>query len=323
MKSITKRLDKLNQSFKNNLYTKYYIDYDSSYKNTILLAGSARSGTTWLSNLINYQNEYRYIFEPFWSEKVDVFADLEKIGNAKYLRYNAEDKKLLEAIKFVLTGSIRNRWSDKFNQKFITNKRLIKGVRINLLLGWLHYQFPKLPIILLIRHPCAVVNSRIKLNWETNIDKYLIQKQLVEDFLEPFIKKIEKIRDQGDHFEKAILAWCIENYVPLKQLGQAQIYIVFYEQLCTNPELYIKKIFSFLNKEYHENILDRVKAPSQVTLNSSAIITGEKLTDAWKKNVTEKQLDKAMEILSIFSLDRIYSHKLIPQNKKLDLLIVN
>ena len=322
MRVIPKKINKLNQRLQSKLWTDYYIDYSSAHKNTILLAGCARSGTTWVSNIINYQNEYRYIFEPFWSEKIDIFKDLE-LGNAKYLRRDAEDQELLAAIKFVIAGKLRNSWSDKFNQKFIAKKRLIKAVRTNLFLCWLHHKIPSLPIILLLRHPCAVANSRIKLNWETSIDKYLRQEQLVEDFLYPFLKKIQKIRNQGDTFEKAILAWCIENYVPLKQFSPNTICIIFYENICTYPELATKKILLFLGKKYDRQILQNLKIPSPVSRKVSSIIIGENLTNSWKKYITEQQIDRAMEILQMFGLDKIYSRSSLPQSKNLNLLMVN
>jgi hypothetical protein len=47
-------------------------DLNNDFRNTIFLAGTGRSGTTWLSNIINYKNEYRYMFEPFQSKKVNI-----------------------------------------------------------------------------------------------------------------------------------------------------------------------------------------------------------------------------------------------------------
>ena len=35
-----------------------YLDLDSNTRNTVFLGGSGRSGTTWLSQVINYDNTY-------------------------------------------------------------------------------------------------------------------------------------------------------------------------------------------------------------------------------------------------------------------------
>ena len=43
-----------------------YANYmNKNYKEVIWLIGDVRSGTTWVSNLINHENKYRTMFEPF------------------------------------------------------------------------------------------------------------------------------------------------------------------------------------------------------------------------------------------------------------------
>ena len=41
-----------------------HFEDNHDYRNTIVLAGSGRGGTTWIAEIINYANEYRFIFEP-------------------------------------------------------------------------------------------------------------------------------------------------------------------------------------------------------------------------------------------------------------------
>lgn len=317
---ISQKLNKIQNVFCSHLY----IDYCPTYRNSILLAGYARSGTTWVSEVINYRNEYRYVFEPFNPDQVSLFRDLE-FGNAKYLRPNFYDRKLIEVFNYVLSGKLRNNWSDQFNKKFISSKRFIKAVRSNLFLNWLYHSFPGIPIIFLVRHPCAVANSRLKLNWSTSMDKYLVQNELMEDYLNPFRSAIEQARDnnseQGD-FERAIFAWCIENYVPLTQFKNNEICILFYEELCTDPEAGIDRIFSFLNKEYNlKDILSTFGMASSMSRSDSSIKTGENLIGGWRKYIQNHQLERVNEILNLFGLDKIYSEALLPQTKNLSKVV--
>ena len=90
--------------------------------NVVFLAGSARSGTTWLSNLINFKNDYRYIFEPFWGEKVQMCR---AFGTRQYLRSGTDDERYLGPARAIISGRVRNKWADQFNQNF-DNRR--KGV---------------------------------------------------------------------------------------------------------------------------------------------------------------------------------------------------
>ncbi len=288
------------------LQRKYYIDYNKNYQSTIFLAGIGRSGTTWVSEIINYRNEYRYIFEPFFPRDVDICKNFRY---RQYIRPDNRDKKFIEPAKSILSGKLRNYIADYRNKKFFSNKRVIKDIRTNLLLKWLFVNFPGIQIILLFRHPCAVAYSKLKLNWNTHLEEFLSQEELVEDFLNPFKKEIEKAKSV---FEKHIFLWCIENYVPLKQFNKGEIHLAFYENFCENPRYEIERLFSFLNKRFDEEVLMNLKNPSSLSRKESAIITGDSLINSWKKHITKEQIRRAIEILAIFGLDRIYAEDSIP-----------
>src|SRR5438552_19014615 len=48
-----------------------FLDLPGASGTTVLLAGSARSGTTWLAAVINYDNSHRYMFDPFRPDRLD------------------------------------------------------------------------------------------------------------------------------------------------------------------------------------------------------------------------------------------------------------
>ena len=313
MNILTREIANNIDSFKTKLKTHYYIDYNSTYQNTIFLAGVARSGTTWLSNIINYNNSYRYIFEPFYEKKVGICKNF---SPKQYIKENSSNESFLEPTKVILSGQVRSKWSDRFNERIFTSKRLIKSIRANLFLKWLHLNFPNLPIVLILRHPCAVAASKIKLNWQRSLDKYLKQENLMEDFLNPFYKEMERAEElyqsSNDSFENHIFSWCIENYVPLKQFKPDEIYIIFYENICKNPEAEVKKLFIYLKQKYDERVLSTSKRVSKLSRNDSAIVTGKSLIDSWRQHLTDKQVDKACEIISLFGLEKIYSQDSFP-----------
>src|SRR3712207_1571273 len=112
-----------------------FIDYNRDYTASILLAGAGRGGTTWVSDIINYQNEYRYIFEPFHPYKVPVSA--RKFRNRQYLRPDNKDPHFLKPAQAIFSGRVRSWWSDRYNKRHISDRRLIKDIRVNLLLKWI------------------------------------------------------------------------------------------------------------------------------------------------------------------------------------------
>lgn len=146
-------------------------DGDLSYKNSTILAGLPRSGTTWITDCINYNNQYRYVFEPFNRLSLTKGYEDYLMLKDKYLDPDilyAEQYKMAEQ---VLSGKLKHEAIDfkSFNNnkmKIYFHKRVIKMISANLLLKWLYVSFPNLPIIFLLRHPCAIALSRTNFDWQ-------------------------------------------------------------------------------------------------------------------------------------------------------------
>ena len=92
-----------------NFKRTHFIDFDISGDSTILISGMGRSGTTWLSEIINHDNKYRDIFEPFNPNKVPYAKEFKYI---QYLNNENKDLKLSNTAKSILSGKIRSNWTD-------------------------------------------------------------------------------------------------------------------------------------------------------------------------------------------------------------------
>lgn len=276
------------------------------YRHTVVLAGTGRSGTTWVGDIINYNNSYRAMFEPFNSRKIGILSEW---NYRQYLRADKLDNKFLKPATDILNGNIRHGWIDNLNRKVIAKKRLVKDIHANLLLRWIKQNVPAIPIVLLLRHPCAVANSRLKLGWGNHLDDFLIQKELLDDFLNPFKKQIESAVDS---FDKQIFFWCIENYVPLKQFSEGEIHVIFYEKLCTSPQQEIEELLMFVGEPLSPRVFNMLQKPSALSRKDSAIRSGSNLIDSWRKDITNAQAARAIEILSLFGLQAIYGESSLP-----------
>ncbi len=279
-----------------------YLDINRDHRNTVFLAGSGRSGTTWVSDVINYKNDYRLIFEPFNPNKVQTCKDFK---SKQYLRADDRRKEFLEPAKKIVSGAIRNRWTDRFHKTFLARRRLIKDIRANLLLRWLHANFPEMPIVLLLRHPYPVVESRLRMDWRDNLAETMSQKELIEDFLLPFEEEIRRARTP---FERHVFLWCIDNYVPLRQFGPGEIQPVFYENLLAHPEDELDRLFSFLGADFDERVYRKMQQPSVL----SNKVSGNRTPDDWRRSAGIPRLKRTIEILSLFGLDAIYGEGPMP-----------
>jgi len=288
---------------------KVWLDFGNTNQ-SIFISGSGRSGTTWLQEIINYNNQYRILFEPFHKHYVPL---LQHWAYRQYIRPDSREKKYIVPATKILSGKIRNEWIDKDNGKKITNKRIIKDIRTQFLLKWLNSVFPRVPIIMIMRHPCAVANSKLALGWNSQLNQHLnelfLQKDLVTDFLEPFVKLSKSVEED---FERHILLWCFEYFVPLSQFDKGDIFLIFYENLCINYELEIMRLFLYLGKNYSEKIYLKHKTPSSQAMMNSAIVQGKNPINSWRMNISDGQIKTANNILSNFGLNKIYNQNDLP-----------
>ncbi len=298
---------------KNRIARLWAQQFNFVVKNTIFLAGVGRSGTTWLTSIINSKNEYRRILEPFHPHRLPLVKHFEY---HQYLRPGNGEPLFLDPAKQILSGRFRNKWADGENTKLFSHRRIVKDIRANLMLKWIHHHFPEMPIILLLRHPCAVANSWLNLSWGfqdrgrySDLHSCLSQQDLVNDFIGPFTEEIHKAKDD---FEKHIFLWAILNYVPLKQFRPDELYLAFYENFCQNPIDETRRLFDYLNKELYDDIETAIRKPSAVARKESAIVTGTNLIDSWRDNIDQSQVRRAEEILELFGLSKIYSTESLP-----------
>jgi len=297
--------------FNRQIYRMVHFDLHE-YRKSIFIAGSARSGTTWLQDIVNFNNDYRILFEPFDPKKVDL---VKKWKDFQYLRADENDPKFLEPMKKILKGQINDSWVNSYNKRLFSQRRIIKAIYANLFLFWMKNHFPEVPILLILRHPCAVANSKINIvgknfRYDINpINSYLTQHELMEDYFLPYE---EQIRSAKTVFETFIFMWCIENLVPITQFQKGEIFVAFYENICVNPESEIKNIFSFINKPYSSDVMNKVNTPGVMSREKSAINQGTNLIKSWRKNITDDQIKKAVEILNLFGLDIIYNDTDMP-----------
>jgi hypothetical protein len=283
-----------------------YVDKSPSIENTILLCGSGRSGTTWIAEILNNDNQFRYMFEPFHPKLVPIVSHF---NSRQYLRASNKNKKYIFPATRILSGRIRNLWIDRYNKNMFPKKKLIKDIRINLLLRWIKTNFPGIRLIFMLRHPFAVASARIRLGWKDHLYTFFEQKDLVEDF--PFEFFDERYGNVGV-FEKQIIMWCIENYVPITSLREDEIYILFYENLYSEPLRELESLFNHLNLPGSKSVLEKIKKPSTMTKKNSPIIIGKDPLLHWRGDLSREQIYRGLKIMQSFGLDKIYSDEAFP-----------
>jgi len=297
---------RLSNAFVHRVLNRLYVD-GGDYRNTVFIAGTGRSGTTWLEDIINFAHDHRILFEPFHSAEVPLVSGW---NYRQYLRPDEHDERYLVPARKILSGRVRNKWIDQLNTKHLVSRRLVKDIRANLILRWIHAHFPEIPIVLLLRHPCAVASSKLQLGWKTHLSDFTTQADLVEDHLAPYLDVLESARDD---FERHILLWCVENLVPLRQFAAGEMHVCFYEHFCTQPEREARSLTTYLRRDFRPSMLAGMDRPSALSKQHSAILCGGSVLDAWRKRISPAQVERAVELLRAFGLHQLYGAETLPR----------
>lgn len=291
------------------LVSPLYLDLGGDHRDAVFVAGSGRSGTSWLSEVINHDRDYRYVFEPFNPYEVPLARPF---GYRRYIRPGESRPELWERARGIVSGGVRGPWTDRFHRRFVARKRLIKDIRANLFLGWLAESFPQMPVIFILRHPCAVALSKTRLGWKSRLEEFLEQPGLVRDFLAPVAGEM---RSASTEFERHLFAWCVESLVPLTQLGQLgpdRAHLVLYENLCESPEAELRGLSDYLGPGPRDVPLEALRMPSALSRPGSAVLAGRDPVRSWREELDDDQVLRAIEILGYFGLDRIYGASPMP-----------
>ena len=280
-----------------NILCKHYIDRNDDSSASVLLASSGRAGSTWVAHIINARNDFRLMFEPF---REDLVPECAAFRLNQYIRPTDRPPALLQAADAVFSGRVRNDWVDAYNRRLFCKRRLIKDIRVNLFLKWAHINFP-----------------RMALGWDMDLQyRFLSQPALVEDLLAPFAAEMVRAKTE---WERQIFAWCVENYVPLAQCGADEVHVSFYEDFCVAPEVEVGKLSTLLGIRFDRRVRAALAVPSQTARTGkrgegvSSIVTGGGVIDDWRRSVSKPELERAMEIVRMFGMDRIYGDEPAPR----------
>jgi hypothetical protein len=290
------------------LCRRLYQDTQPDIGRSLVVAGTARSGTTWLAEIIASQLPCRMMFEPFHSGRV---REYQNFNYFQYLRPNAEHPQLRDYCEKVFTGRIRHAWIDREVAQLRPRYRVIKEIRANLFLKWAKNQYPTVPFVFVIRHPCAVVLSRMQLGWATDEDikPLLAQPQLIDDFL---ADKLDCIRHARSTEAKYALIWCISNLVPLAQFQPDELTVIFYERLSAFPERELPRLFNAIGYGYRPSAFDQLHTPSLTTAADSAVMRALNTNTRWHDELSARQVSTILSVVKDFGLDSLYGDSHMP-----------
>jgi len=209
------------------------------------VAGTGRSGTTWIAQTLANMTGSRQIFEPCLLDHSYEFATLKgQILEESRALHNhqlyippelAEASSYFRPLKRLLRGRVRNDWCDRYTHSGVYSRRVIKEIRANLFLAYLTRTWPNVKVIWVVRDIFNTINSQLVMaeeGWHFDWDyrPILSQQRLVDEWLAAYLPSM---RMAATAVERLAHKWCIETMVPYWQGVQEghNVRLVFYEQL--------------------------------------------------------------------------------------------
>ena len=277
-----------------------YVDLGGGAENTVFIAGSGRSGTTWVEEVVDRHHDHRVMFEPFFPRQV---PQLGAMVEGLYLRNDVADPRYVEPVARVLEGRLRNRWIDHLNRVRIARKRLIKEIRANCWLGWAARRWPHMPMVFVMRHPLAVATSSLGMGWSDGLDRVLAQPELVADHC---AEHTDFLRALSDPLERAVARWCVENIVPMRTLGPTRATLLLYEDLVAEPQREAGRLLSAFGQLPDDALTSALARPSHLSAGGSAATTGASPVTAWRERLDPSQRARAVRVIERLGFGDVY-----------------
>ncbi len=260
-----------------------------------LIAGSGRSGTTWVLDVVADAGDLRTVFEPLHPAALSDAVPYAQ----RYVPAGAPEPALESLLTRSFSGTLRSVWTDyrvrpdrlRPRLKHITSLRelnwyvarlrklarhyrryrptigrpavLVKAIRANLMLGWVQRRFGA-RILLVLRHPGAVVESQLRLggdDWSParNLERYRGDEALMAAYGDRYRALLDEDLSPAAGLT---LVWCIQNQVPLAEQADSGCGVVYYERLFTEREREWGRAFDVLGVS-GEPDWSKIMRPSQ------------------------------------------------------------
>ena len=210
------------------------------FKDIIVITGIARSGTSWLGQIIDSSPDVAYRYQPIFSYAFKDAVNIESsTKDYEYFFdgiYNSADDFLLQTAQ--RKEGIYPTFEKKNNPKYLA----FKTCRYQYLIVKMLKKIDNLKVIHIVRHPCGSINSWLKSPKEFPAGSYPRKEW-----------RFGTCKNEGrpEHFY-GFYKWkeVTHLHLDLQDKYPDQVYIVKYEDLVDNPVLYTERIFDFTGLEY-------------------------------------------------------------------------
>jgi hypothetical protein len=283
----------------------------------VFLFSTPRSGSTWLMELIWSQPGFKCCNEPLNLRKPLIRHHL-GISEWQGLCHEDATQAFHRYFQAIWEGRISFMNPNPLHRYYrpITQRIVFKIIhggedRVN----WFRDTFNG-RIVYLLRHPIPVSLSR---EVYPTLEAFC-GGDYRRHFTDEQLQYARKIIDSGTKLERGVLAWCLQNAVPLRHVS-ADWAVISYEQLVLDPRPVIEHLAFKLSLPKPERMMNRLAVPSssngQSDRETQQILEKERerrswLIEKWRQKVDRLDERAVMDILKRFDLDAYQVGDVLP-----------
>jgi hypothetical protein len=296
-------------------------------KNSIIICGEHRSGTTWLMELFEQLPNAVINWEPL-HVKNGVVPKNFIFGEAPYIAEADNTSEYITLFKKILTFQIYNKWTIRLLKfkKILKSKYVItKFVRANRLLPWIVSKFKEelaITPVLLMRHPITTCLSQLKTFKGLELVDVIKPLKADEKFSVPqgfgnerYIGYLDYINSLNTILERRIAIWCINN-VELLNIENNCWVRLYYEDLYLNP----LKEFTILTSKMNINASNiehvNFNKPSFSNFKNTFSANEERQLKSSLHNLDASYRNKIQNIFDFFKLKCYIANSAYPVKSK-------
>jgi hypothetical protein len=277
-------------------------------RSTIIVAGSPRSGTTWVGNTVASIPGSAVVFEPLHLDRVPLAREAGFTWRT-YVRQGTRWPAGEHALDEMLHGRVLNDWTAReipYPKRVTT--WIVKCIRMNRMLPWLTERFATRAPLLVIRHPCAVIASQMAAGWARPTEHP--DPALVADF--PQTRSVLETLETDEEHRAA--GWALDTLVPLSAAKPHPWVTLLYERVTRGPEE-LDTAFQRWGITRPPGLNERMRVLSSTTTPSRNAARFSPLT-GWTKQLSHDQIRRILAVTHALGLD-FYGEDTEPDESRL------
>jgi hypothetical protein len=280
---------------------------------TIVIAGTGRSGSTWLGEMLRGLRGYKFLNEPFMDTPLRRRTYLGSTENAPMA--------ISAYVQRALSGQLWRSWKWRFEAdtrggmlfEFATcRKVVVKFTRALRMVRWMHQHYRVRGMIVLIRHPCAVISSMLRHGggWHAehleNLGGSPVEQVLGRNLPAELRRRFEEAAASANR-SCEILAhlWALDYHVALFDTERDTYpwILVPYERLLTRGVDELRRIADAMGVELTEKVLQHVDAASSSASDDLQTRDVKDQLSKWKDRLDDEQVDRILSIVHTYGID--------------------